>query len=168
MWLWAHAWIVLWETRHLALPHEICYRAYREVDSSLADYDVAQYACPQYDALRQLFTGIQVAGPRLGPRAIEHGFRRIPPVLSTDPRLPTCFYPQGDYSCVKDAMAEWWDPAGDASSQGGCFRMGDHGARFLRGGWPAHDPRQSPAPPHRRDGPSAPSSPFGRALPILR
>ena len=37
-----------------------------------------------------------------------------------------------------------------------------------RGGWPRRGPRRSPAPPRRRDGPSAPSWPFGRARPILR
>lgn len=59
-----------------------------------------------------LFTGIQVAGPRLGPTTLDKGFHAIPPGPSGDPRVPACFYEIGDYTCVKDATAVWWDPAG--------------------------------------------------------
>jgi hypothetical protein len=136
---WAHAWVVPDATRHRDLQSELCYQAYREVDTTSADSDVQFFACPEYNDLRQLFTGIQVAGPKLGPYSVDKGFHAIPAVASTDPRVPACFYRSDDFTCVKDAVIEWWDTAGQSplSSQPGCWRMVLGGRRFLPGGFPS-------------------------------
>lgn len=138
---WAHAWIVATVPKRTTLQQDLCYQAYREADPNAADSDVQNYACINYNDLRQLFTGIQVAGPRLGPFSIDKGFHAIPAVSSTDPRVPACFYNLNDYTCVKDAMLEWWDPtaAGYGTSNSGCWRMVSGGRRFLVGQSPPGD-----------------------------
>ena len=149
---WSRAWVVTPQTLQNAdgVPvEEPCLDAYRSVDP---DIDVDSYepifACEPYGDLRQLFTGIQVAGPNLSPATVEKGFRAIPARPSGDRDKPACFYEPGDYSCVKDAVAQWWDPsAAGANSRGpapfkgfnGCYRVGNNGQRFLPGDWPAGD-----------------------------
>ena len=123
------------------LQTQICYQEYRTVDSSAADTDVQGFACAEYNDLRQFFTGVQVAGPRLGPASVDKGYHAIPPVESKDPRTPACFYEPNDYTCVKDAQAMFWDPNGQvySESQKGCFRMVDGGERHVAGKWPNHN-----------------------------
>ncbi|MHB1923202.1 MAG: hypothetical protein ACYCSJ_00755 [Acidimicrobiales bacterium] len=130
---WAHAWIESSVTYTPAAHQEICYLAYRSVDESAADADVSDIACAEYNDLRQLFDGIQVAGPKLTPHSIDEGFHAIPAVPSTNPQVPACFYNAGDYTCVKDAVLEWWDGSGTDpnNSQPGCWRMIENGTRFL-------------------------------------
>jgi hypothetical protein len=92
-----------------------------------------------YPNIRQLFTGIQVAGPRLGPTSIDKGFHAIPPIASTDPTVPACYYDAGDYTCVKDAQVERWDPSGKSSTTGsrqGCWREIQKGQRYFPSIWP--------------------------------
>jgi hypothetical protein len=91
-----------------------------------------------YDSIRQLFTGVQVAGPRLTPSAMDKGYHAIPHVPSNDPQTPACFYEQGDYTCIKDAMMEHWDRTatnGYAGAQG-CYRMAQGGLRHPTGDFP--------------------------------
>jgi hypothetical protein len=122
------------------LEDRVCYQAYREVDAATADSDVANFACEDYETLRQIFTGIQVAGPRLGPASIDKGFHAIPSIESPDPRLPACYYEPGDYTCVKDMVAERWDPTAITGNQyTGCYRMATGGKRYRRGTWPGGD-----------------------------
>jgi hypothetical protein len=120
-------------TRTPVLQKQLCYQAFREVDNAAADLDVGNYGCKTYNDLRQLFTGIQVAGPKLGPASIDKGYHAIPAVASTNPLVPACFYKPGDYSCVKDYMIEWWDPAGrsETNSNPGCWKMTSGGERYL-------------------------------------
>ena len=107
------------------------------------------YACLYYyDDLRQLFTGIQVAGPHLTPESMNEGFHAIPPHPSPGPDQPACFYLPDDYTCFKDVTVEFWDPNAQPASQcgqtcnrsgsyaNGCWRMWMGGARFLPGEWP--------------------------------
>jgi hypothetical protein len=136
---WSHAWTVTPTVKVVAQKEQVCYAAYREVDQSSADSDVGGFACLDYDNLRQLFTGIQVAGPKLGPFSIDKGFHAIPSVESPDPRLPACYYDVSDYTCVKDMQAMWWDRTSVApgASQPGCYRMAQNGKRYRIGTWPA-------------------------------
>jgi hypothetical protein len=105
--------------------------------------------------MRQLFTGIQVAGPRLTPESMEKGFRAIPSIQSKDPYVPACFYEPGDFTCVKDATYMWWDPDAETRDRlsgaptQGCWRMREDGLRYLRDGWPRENvpARQQPADP---------------------
>ena len=136
---WAHAFTVTSVVRIDNLHSELCYQGYREADPNSADSDVQNIACPKYNDLRQLFTGIQVAGPKLGPFSVDKGYHAIPDVASTDPRVPACFYLPNDYTCVKDAQVEWYDPSatGYGTTNAGCWRMIDGGQRYLPGGFPA-------------------------------
>ena len=82
--VWQHAAIVTNAPREITYDENMCYAALREVDPSFPQQD-ASYTCPQgriYESLRQLFTGIQVAGPRLNPASLEKGQRAIPAVRS--------------------------------------------------------------------------------------
>ena len=51
----------------------------------------------------------------------------------TSPFYP--FYDSGDYTCIKDAQAEYWDQAGTTGSNAGCYRMVQGGARYSAGRW---------------------------------
>lgn len=138
---WSHAFVVTPVTKILPKDEEHCTLAVREGQPEFAQQDVF-YACILYPGLRQLFTGIQVAGPRLGPASIDRGFRAIPAIESPDPTLPACYYVPGDFTCVKDGVAEWWDPEGPDETQSGvpgCWRMPQGGKRYLPGRWPESD-----------------------------
>jgi len=115
-----------------------CYQAFREVNKTRPDSDMA-YICDYYRNLFQLFTGIQVAGPRLGPTSVDKGYHAIPAIHSTDKTVPACFYNAGDYTCVKDAAQEWWDATGktanDDRAGNGCWRSMTDGKRFQPGEW---------------------------------
>ena len=132
-----HAVVVTPQTFLPALQQQICYKAYREADQDLPDTDLG-YVCDYYKNLFQLVLGIQVAGPRLGPTSIDQGFRAIPAHPSSDPQTPACYYPAGDYTCVKDAEAEYWDSSGQApgDNRPGCWRSIQNGLRYLPGKWP--------------------------------
>jgi hypothetical protein len=149
---WSRAWVVtpqeLMNTDSVPVPPS-CLDAFRSVDPSIdLDSFEPNTACESYADLRQLYTGIQVAGPKLTPASVEKGFRAIPPKPSTDRFRPSCFYEPGDYTCVKDAIAQWWDPTAAGANAGaaapfkgfqGCYRVGNDGQRFLPGHWPDGD-----------------------------
>jgi hypothetical protein len=130
--------VVTPQTFEPAFEQQRCYQAYREADTQLADTDLINYVCEYYRNLFQIFTGIQVAGPRLGPTSIDKGFHAIPAVESTDVQTPTCFYRPGDYTCVKDAIHEIWhadrNPPGD--NEPGCWASIENAKRYLPGKWP--------------------------------
>jgi hypothetical protein len=133
-----HAIVVSPETYHPAFRQERCYQAFRSVTQQMADVDVA-YVCDYYANLFQLFVGIQVAGPRLGPTSIDQGFHAIPQRYnSTDPTVPSCFYLPGDYTCIKDAEAMLWSAADRAPGQTepGCWLTIESGKRYAPGKWP--------------------------------
>jgi hypothetical protein len=136
---WSHAWVITPVVRVERLETEICYQEYRSVDTTAADSDVQFYACPVYNDIRQFFTGVQVAGPKLGPTSVDKGYHAIPAVESKDARVAACFYEAQDYTCVKDAEAMFWDPNGqvNAEKQRGCWRMVDGGVRHIFGRWPS-------------------------------
>ncbi|MBA3654646.1 MAG: hypothetical protein H0W70_10685, partial [Actinobacteria bacterium] len=138
---WSHAWTLTPTVKIVPLTSQICYQAYRSVDPNAPESDVGGFACLDYDNLRQIFTGIQVAGPKLGPTSIDKGYHAIPSIESEDPRLPACYYEPGDYTCVKDTQAMWYDPQGiePGGQTAGCYRMVLGGKRFRSGTWPARD-----------------------------
>ncbi|MBA3655635.1 MAG: hypothetical protein H0W70_15745, partial [Actinobacteria bacterium] len=146
--VWRHVFAVTTYTRQNPLTETPCYQAAKEVDPASDSTDIRNFGCKQYPAVRQLFTGIQVAGPRLGKTSMDKGFHAIPSVQSPDPRVPACFYDDGDYTCVKDAAVLWWDPAGDdpESTNPGCMRMVESGKRYRTGDWPREDVRAKQRP----------------------
>ncbi|MDQ1443957.1 MAG: hypothetical protein QOI20_421 [Acidimicrobiaceae bacterium] len=113
-----------------------CWQAYREINKATPDPDL-RYACHYYYNLFQFFTGVQVAGPRLGPSSMDKGFHEIPQHPSGNPQVPACFYLPGDYTCVKDAEAMAWSaqdrPPG--GNQAGCWRVIEGGQRYLPKDW---------------------------------
>lgn len=135
--VWDGAFISTQATRLDDPRQSICYKAYREADPEGDDAEIRAEACDYYNDLRQLFTGIQVAGPRLGPTSVDKGFRAIPKIKSSNPEVPACFYEPGDYTCVKDAMVEKWDR--NAENGQGCYRMREGGQRYFADIWPDED-----------------------------
>ncbi len=111
----------------------ICFQAQRSVDPSTPQQDAARTGCDMYANLRQLFIGIQVAGPRLGPTSIDRGFHAIPPVPSRNLQIPSCYYLPGDYTCIKDLVILDWDPTarGQNSTRRACYRIVDSRRRIL-------------------------------------
>lgn len=103
----------------------ICFQALRSVDPNVPQQDALRSGCDMYDNLRQLFIGIQVAGPRLGPTSIDRGFHAIPAVATTDLRVPACYYLPGDYTCIKDYALLRWNPNGDPEDERGtgCYEI---------------------------------------------
>ena len=127
----------------------LCYTAYREVDPEGDDGEIQSQACDLYPMIRQLFTGIQVAGPKLSPTTIDQGFHAIPRVASTNPEIPACFYEPGDYTCVKDANVQYWDRTGSSSTGGagqGCYRLVEGGLRYFADIWPDGNARAQDKP----------------------
>ena len=138
---WRHVMAITQFTRADNFADRPCVQAAREADPDAPQIDLNNFGCQMYPAVRLMFTGIQVAGPRAGPTSVDKGFHAIPPVASTDPRVPACFFETGDYTCVKDTMLVWWDPSGrdPGSSGNGCMRMVEGGRRYLTDGWPRRD-----------------------------
>lgn len=135
-----------------------CYRAAKSADPAAPDQDVRLFWCIMYPTLRTVFVGLQVAGPKLTPQAMDRGFHAIPPTRSTDPQTPACYFDPGDYSCTKDVTLMRWDPTGRTPGDGtpqGCWRMTGGGARYLRGTWPDRnvDDRAAPDDPCSLIGP---------------
>ena len=119
------------------IEQQLCYQALREAGATRPKPDM-HWMCEPYRNLTQLFTGIQVAGPRLGPTSVDKGYHAIPPVRSSDPQVPACFYNPGDYTCVKDTQAIIWDADGAApgDNRPGCWRAIQAGKRYLTGEHP--------------------------------
>jgi hypothetical protein len=138
-----HAWVVSSLAFTGPLQSTSCYRAYLEAQPDIpqSDVDVACNLKPFYQDLRLLFTGIQVAGPRLTTASVDAGFHAIPGHPSSEPATPACFFEPGDYTCIKDAVPAWWDGQARHSAGGtlGCWRWASGGRRYLRGSWPQRD-----------------------------
>jgi hypothetical protein len=137
------AWIQTVFARSPAFNQDLCFTAMREVDPNTPQEDAA-LICRlylAYEAIRQLFIGVQVAGPKLTPQTMDKGFHAIPPGPSQSPLVPACYYEPGDYTCIKDATAMYWDRDGTApgSNSPGCWRMPDEGKRYTAEEWPAQD-----------------------------
>lgn len=149
--VWQHAWIVTSQTYYPPADKRICVTEYRTVDQTAPRSDVVNFACADYNDFRQLYTGIQVAGPTLTPTSLDQGFHAIPIIVSTDPQVPTCYYLAGDYTCVKDDAIEHWSSTArsTASSQPGCWLMVARGRRYLPGKFPTAnlDAMKNPADP---------------------
>lgn len=133
-----HAWVVTNQVLSRSDQTDGCFQSQREADPEVSAAE-AEASCfyPMYENLRQMFTGIQVAGPRLSPASVDHGFHAIPPHSSSSPTKPACFYEPGEYTCVKDAAAMWWNastvPPGEQSA--GCWHMAEGGRRYLPKDW---------------------------------
>jgi len=144
---WHNAFVMTNLTAELSRQERPCEVAYRETDPDAYGPTLTFQGCPIYPSIRQLFTGIQVAGPRLTPATMDRGFHAIPHVASTDPAVPACFYEVNDYTCVKDAMFNKWDRTAEQSQ--GCYRLIQNGLRHPADSWPAGnvDAQYSPDAP---------------------
>jgi hypothetical protein len=138
----SHVLAVTTYTRADVLDQTPCFQAAREVNANAPTIDIENFGCTLYDNVRLLFTGLQVAGPRLHPTTVDQGFHAIPPVQGNDPHAPSCFFDGGEYTCVKDAAAAYWDPSGHdpgGNSSQGCWRILEGGRRYIAGHWPNED-----------------------------
>ncbi|MHB8509313.1 MAG: type 1 periplasmic-binding domain-containing protein [Candidatus Dormibacteria bacterium] len=148
---WSHAWVLTPVTWQPPLHQQQCYEAYAGVDPGNNDSDIVD-ACFHYQDPRQLFTAIQVAGPRLTPGSIDQGLHAIPALASADPQIPACYYLPGDYTCTKDSVVEWWDPSahtpygsgvgtatGANGTGSGCWRVPANAHRYRPSEWPNGD-----------------------------
>jgi len=135
--VWEHAWVLTPRVRLWPDNDDPCRKANREADQEVGDGDQSLVCSGStyFADVRQLFTAIQAAGPRLTPETVEQGFRAIPTTASVDPFTPACFYEPGDFTCVKDAMAMYWDEAASVGGETGCWRLPEEGHRFLENGW---------------------------------
>lgn len=88
-----------------------------------------------YDNLTMLFYGIQAAGPKLTPEAMERGMRSIEQNRSSSPYRPAAYFEPGNWSYVKDAAEVWWSPEGraDGDPQPGCYMIIAGGRRSRAG-----------------------------------
>ncbi|HEX9888321.1 MAG TPA: hypothetical protein VGA69_02500 [Nitriliruptorales bacterium] len=143
--VWDRAWVITPVEMQPPPAEKACTRAYTESDPD-GRADGEMWGCNWYVPIRQLFTGIQVAGPRLTPQAVDQGFHAIPATASTDPLVAACSYEPNDYTCVKDGIAMWWDPNAEDT---GCYRIPEAGRRYLSGQWPQRpvDADRSPDDP---------------------
>jgi len=145
--VWSHAMVVSNVTLVNSVGSQPCALALESVDPSYPASDVI-WNCGFYNDMRQLFTGIQVAGPDLTVASLDQGFHAIPADPSTSPEVPACFYGASDYTCVKDAVAMYWDPNGVIRgwSGNGCYKDTRGGLRYLTNQWPTDQPTQERRP----------------------
>lgn len=115
---------------------EQCFLALQEVEPGFP-FANSSLPCLAYPSFRQLFIGIQVAGPRLTPANVDRGFHAIPDLPSPGPAVPSCFYEPADYTCVKDSVPLYWDPSAESPYSGvpGCYRAPRGGERTVRDEW---------------------------------
>jgi hypothetical protein len=141
--VWSHARIMTPALRDDKQADSACHQAFREGDPYGGSSNELK-ACGWYRSFFMLFRGIQVAGPFLTPDAVDQGNHSIAAVQSTNPYVASCYFDPGDYTCVKDAQEEFWDPAppnpnGDSTVPNGCWRETDGGKRFVSGSWTEED-----------------------------
>lgn len=139
--VWQNAWAMTFHIRIHRLRDSPGYRAYKEGNPN-GDDNAGLEARDAYRDHFMLFQGIQVAGPRLTPDSVDQGFHAIPERESKDPYEAAFFFDPGDYTSVKDAAEEWWDPQGRPDGGGaspGCWRMVNEGLRNLAGDWKGGD-----------------------------
>ena len=135
-----NSWVVTFMTRFDSLETDPRYLSCKEADPSLTKGSCSFAAGFQRDYF-MLFGAVQAAGARLSPRAVDRGFHALPAIRSSSPFVASCFFDPGDYSCVKDAMHQWYDPDARApdSNQAGCYKMIKEGKRFLASQWDPGD-----------------------------
>ena len=143
---WRNAWAVTYHTRINRLEDAPGYRAFREVYPQASRGDSAGlFARDDYGDHFMLFQAIQVAGPKLTPESVDKGFHAIPENTASSPYVPAFFFDPNDYTSVKDAAEQWWDPngrsrgGGTPSNRPGCWRMANEGNRSLAGEWSGKD-----------------------------
>ena len=134
---WSRAWVLTDQPLDPPWQQTVCYAAVKETDPGFPDSDTS-IPCRMYRDYRLFFTAVQVAGPTLDPSHVDQGLHAIPGVQTSDPQVPACFFVTGDYTCVKDSIAMWWDATKTSPySQGpGCYRVPYNGTRYLPGHWP--------------------------------
>jgi hypothetical protein len=155
--VWRNAWVDSFQVRTDRGTDSPGYRAYKEGNPN-GDQNAGTDAPNRYRDFFFLFEAIQVAGPRLTPQSVDQGFHAIPEKPSTSPYEAAFFFDAGDYTSVKDAQEEWWDPSGRTrgSASPGCWRMINQGKRYLSGKWSGGD--------ESFDSPSDPCNAYGGSI----
>lgn len=139
---WRHVTAVTTVERYPDAYNQQCYLAYTDADphAQAPQATAASLACAFYPDFRLMWTGFQIAGPRLTSDNIDQGFHNIPKVSLNTPYTPTCYFDPGNYTCIKDMAYEYYDAAGlTPDNTRGCWRMVYAGRRFLEGKYPSGD-----------------------------
>lgn len=139
---WKHVAAVTTVERYPGQYDQLCYQAYADTDPNAQPpaTEYAQIACSFYPDLRLMFTGFQIAGPRLTVGNLDQGFHNIPKVELNNPYTPTCFFDPGDYTCIKDMTYQYYDATGTTPDNAkGCWRMVRQGERYAEGRYPSGD-----------------------------
>jgi hypothetical protein len=167
--VWQHAVVISHYLRTPAIGADVpCRQAFRESEPKGTNTDRNE-ACERYHSFFTLFRGIQAAGPFLQPDTVNEGHHAFPRVASTSPYVAACFYDPNDFTCVKDASEQWWDPdAPDPDGEpevSGCYRLVREGKRFLKNSWEGTDadPFSNPNDPCNNVGITPLIHPYGDA-----
>jgi hypothetical protein len=153
---WMHATAVTTVERFPDSYDQQCFLAYTDADPNAQGptSNAAGIACAYYPDFRLIWTGIEIAGPRLTTSNVDQGFHNIPKVSLNTPYVPTCYFDPGDYTCIKDMTYEWYDSTGTTPDNSkGCWRMVRQGERYLQGQFPPGDIYQPGNPETRPDDP---------------
>lgn len=135
--VWANAWGPTFDIRDDYLAGE---HAVGEAMPNATE-DERLFGSRMYRDLFMLFYAVQVTGPDLNPWNVEAALRAVPASSSSGPHDAACSFPEGEYTCVDDAMELWWDGSGRApgTSSSGCMRAIEGGSRLLPWEWSGQD-----------------------------
>jgi hypothetical protein len=96
-------------------------------------------------AIQELFTGIQLAGPRLTPASFADGMFHRWPVTGGQPKFPLVYYTAQKPVQVHDFTEVFWNSTGTGKSEvnddgTGIIMKADGGRRYQLGQWPTTEP----------------------------
>lgn len=133
--VWNNAWVQTWQLRSGRQQEDPGYVAYKEAEPDGEDYGWA-IANSDYRFWLLTMTAIQVAGPRLAPKAVDAGMHAIQRKVSTSPFVPSFYFFPNDYTGVKDATEMWYDASSqDPEGDQGCWRLVREGLRYPPDAW---------------------------------
>jgi len=108
----------------------------------------------------ELFTGIEMAGPKLTPQSFAQGEYSYPPTGGT-PAYPLFHFTKDSPNIIKDFTETWWDQTRTGKDEvnnnaAGVLMKANQGKRYLPGQWPTADPfvfNKDPSPVFTSDAP---------------
>jgi hypothetical protein len=108
---WAGAIGITWMWRLPTYSNTYWWQAFTRVGPGLSPDTSTGWGT--YEALQQLFSAIQTAGPRLTPSSVQRGLASYSRT-EVDPTSPSAGFSPGDPTFFKSWVIEHWDPTGVA------------------------------------------------------
>ena len=137
-----------WKSKQIPFVDQPAFHALKEADPNY-QFDPRGYAqglsqsytVHHYNELLLLASGLQMAGPRLSPRAFEAGLHRTKfPNPDHPTRKAKVDFTDGDYTMTDDSVEMWWSEQGldpTTNNPGAqCYIRGG-GNRYRRGTFPS-------------------------------